>query len=243
VSEEEQPVTTTDPTRPTRPRSGRFEPVVDVACRAGGRVLEGATHLLSAVRTAPKPLHPRGTVWEARLVRTGTLLPTSVPWLDEAGEETAIVRVSAAIGLPHGWPDLQGLAIRLPQQGGADLLLASTGAGRFTRFLLRPVRSSSWHLTTTLLPYRGPNGPILLAAAATEPQNYVLLRAEGQGEWVAFAHLRLVRKTDEEPSYDPVRRPLPGLGNYDWVARLRAPAYRRARQDRGEAGEPTAETK
>src|SRR5690606_14617521 len=108
---------------------------------------------------------------------------------------------------------IQGLAIRLPESGGADLLMASTGAGSLTRFVLRPVPSASWHLAATLLPYRGPNGPIMLAAAPTEPQNYVLLRAEGRGEWVAFAHLRLVRETQQEPSYDPVRRPLPGLSN------------------------------
>ncbi|GAA3540441.1 hypothetical protein [Aeromicrobium flavum] len=202
--------------------------------RGGGAVLEAATHLVSVARRAPKPLHPRGTVWEAELVRSGTSAPVGVPWLDEPGRETAVVRVSAAFGFPHGWPDIQGLAIRLPEHDGADLLLASTGAGRLSRLLLKPVRSSSWHLATSLMPYRGPHGPILFAAAPTEPHHYVLLRAEGLGEWGAFAHLRLVRESVEEPSYDPVRRPLPGLENYDWVTRLRAPAYRRARQDRGE---------
>ena len=211
-----------------------LDAVVSVASRAGGVVLEGATRALALVRRAPKPLHPRGTVWQAELTRTGSLLPTGVPWLDEPGTDRAIVRVSAAIGLPHGWPDLQGLAIRLPEHGDADLLLASTGVGPLTRFLLRPVKSSGWHLSTTLLPYKGPQGPLLLAAAPTGEGQYVLLRAEGQGPWVAFAVLRLLHEADEEPSFDPVRRPLPGLANYDWVARLRAPSYREAREDRGE---------
>ena len=208
--------------------------VPGIAARAGGAVLEGATHALALVRRAPKPLHPRGTVWEAELTRTGSLLPTGVPWLDEPGTERAIVRVSAAIGLPHGWPDLQGLAIRLPEQDDADVLLASTGMGPLTRFLLRPVRSSGWHLSTTLLPYKGQEGPLLLAAAPTGEGQWVLLRAEGQGAWVAFAVLRLLSETDVEPSFDPVRRPLPGLPNYEWVSRLRAPAYREAREERGE---------
>lgn len=51
---------------------------------------------------------------------------------------------------------------------------------------------------------------------------------------MAFAVLRLLRETDVEPSFDPVRRPLPGLPNYEWVSRLRAPAYREARKERGE---------
>lgn len=205
-----------------------------MAARAGGMVLEGATHAVAAARRARKPLHPRGTVWEAQLTRTGTLLPTGVPWLDEPGTERALVRVSAAFGFPHGWPDIQGLALRLPAQGDADVLLASTGSGRFSRFLLRPVKSSGWHLSTTLLPYRGPEGPLLLAAAPTEPHQYVLLRAEGQGAWVAFAVLRLLHESTEQPSFDPIRRTVPGLENYDWVVRLREPAYESAREDRGE---------
>ena len=210
--------------------------VATAAARGAGRVLEAGTQAL-ATRRAPKPLHPRGTVWEAELVRTGSLLPTGVPWLDEPGTERAIVRVSAAVGLPHGWPDFQGLALRLPEHGDADILLASTGRGPLTRFLLRPVRSSGWHLVTTLLPYRGPEGPLLLAAAPAEPGHHVLLRAEGRGPWVAFAALRLLRASAEAPSFDPILRPPPGLDNYDWVTRLRAPSYRAARGDRGEGAD------
>ncbi|MBC9226561.1 hypothetical protein GL325_09525 [Aeromicrobium sp. 636] len=215
-----------------------MESATGVAASAAGQLLGAATRLGSALRRAPKPLHPRGSVWQGEVVRVGTLLPTGVPWLDEPGRDSALVRVSAAIGLPHGWPDLQGVAIRLPDQQGADLLLGSTGAGRLSRFLLRPVRPSSRHLTSTLMPYRGPAGPILLAAVQTQPEEYVLLRAEGTGEWIGFAHLRLLHEIDEEPSYDPIRRPLPGLRNYSWVTRLRAPAYRVARRARGEAETP-----
>ncbi|MCD9154820.1 hypothetical protein [Aeromicrobium duanguangcaii] len=214
--------------------NGFMESATGAVATGTGHVLAAATRLGSALRSAPKPLHPRGSVWQAEVVRVGTLLPTGVPWLDEPGRDPALVRVSAAIGLPHGWPDLQGVAIRLPDQQGADLLLGSTGAGRLSRFLLRPVRPSSRHLTSTLVPYRGPAGPILLAAVQTQPEEYVLLRAEGTGEWIGFAHLRLLHETDEEPSYDPIRRPLPGLRNYAWVSRVRAPAYRVARSSRGD---------
>lgn len=209
--------------------------LVRVAARAGGRVFEGAAHLVSALRTAPKPLHPRGTVWAGEITRTGGgVVPTGVPWLDEPGDDQAIVRVSAAIGLPHGWPDIQGIAVHLPDLDGADLLFASTGAGRVTRHLLRLVRPTTRHVASTLLPYRGPRGPVVLAATLLEPGQYALLRAAGDGPWVGFGHLSLVARIDEERSYDPVAHPLPGLENYDWVARLRSPAYRAARHDRGE---------
>lgn len=216
-----------------RPR-GVLHDAVGLAARAGGAVLQTATRTVSAVRSAPKPLHPRGTVWEAEVVRTGSPAPTGVPWLDEPGRERAIVRVSAAFGFPHGWPDIQGLAIRLPEQGEADLLLASTGSGRLTRFVLRPVKSSGRHLSTTLLPYRGPKGPIWVAAEPAEPGHHVLSFSTGEGDWIAFATLRLISESEQEPSFDPIRRPLPGLANYTWVSRLRAPAYRAARRDRDE---------
>lgn len=209
--------------------------LLTAAARGGGALLEGATHVVSALRPAPKPLHPRGTVWAAEIQRTGGgVVPTGVPWLDESGTDEAVVRISAAIGFPHGWPDIQGVAIHLPDQDGADLLLASTGAGRATRFMLRLVRPTSRHVTSTLMPYKGPRGPVMLAATQVEPGEYALLRAAGDGPWVGFGRLRLVTQIDEEHSYDPVLRPLPGLENYAWVERLRSPAYRAARHDRGE---------
>ena len=204
------------------------------AARVGGLLFEGATHVVSALRTAPKPLHPRGTVWLGEITRTGDgVAPTGVPWLDEPGRDEAIVRVSAAIGLPHGWPDIQGVAVRLPGQDDADLLFASTGAGRVTRFLLRLVRPTTRHVASTLLPYRGPHGPVMLAATFMAPGRYTLLRADGGGPWVGFGRLELLEELDQELSFDPVLRPLPGLPNYPWVERLRAPAYRAARHDRG----------
>lgn len=209
--------------------------MVGAVARGAGLVLEAATHVVSALRTAPKPLHPRGTVWAGEITRTGGgVVPTGVPWLDEAGTDEAIVRVSAAIGLPHGWPDIQGIAVHLPDQDGADLLFASTGAGRVTRSMLRLVRPTTRHVASTLVPYRGPRGPVMLAATLVEPEQYALLRADGGGPWIGFGHLRLVARLEAERSYDPVARPLPGLRNYGWVERLRSPAYRAARQDRDE---------
>ncbi len=205
------------------------------AARGGGRVLQGAAHLISGLRSAPKPLHPRGTVWRGEITRTGAgLVPTGVPWLDEPGHDDVVVRVSAAIGLPHGWPDIQGVAVHLPDQDGADLLFASTGAGQATRFMLRLVRPTSRHVASTLLPYRGPRGPVMLAVTEVEPEQYALLRADGDGPWVGFGRLRLIERVERELSFDPVARPLPGLTNYAWVERLRSPAYRTARHDRGE---------
>lgn len=208
-------------------------PVNDLA-RAGGAILSAVTSLVDTVRGAEKPLHPRGTVWESVLERTGHAGPPSgVAWIDEPGTDQGLTRVSTAVGLPPGWPDFQGLALRVTGADGfVDVLLASTGTGRVTRFVLRPARSPQAPAYTTVLPYRGPRGPVLLAARAAGEQAYTLSWATAQGPWHSFARLRLARPVDQRISFDPLRFPPPGLEAYGWSLRLRAPAYRTAQRGR-----------
>lgn len=209
-------------------------PPVNQLARAGGAILAAATAAIDAVRSAEKPLHPRGAVWEAVLERTGHAGPPSgVAWIDEPGTDRALARVSTAIGLPQGWPDFQGLALRVDVSNGwADLLLASTGTGRISRFVLRPALSPQGPAYTTLLPYRSPRGPLLLSARATGETSYALSWATAQGSWRAFAQVRLEQETDRRISFEPIRFPPPGLDSYRWAARLREPAYRTAQQGR-----------
>jgi hypothetical protein len=207
---------------------------VNQLARAGGAILAAATAAVDAVRSAEKPLHPRGAVWEATLERTGHAGPPSgVAWIDETGTDRALARVSTAIGLPPGWPDFQGLALRIDVlDGWADVLLASTGTGRLTRYLLRPALTPSAPAYTTLLPYRGPDGPLLIGARATGETAYGLSWASAQGPWRAFATVHLGQETDRDLSFDPLRFPPPGLDTYRWAARLREPAYRTAQRGR-----------
>lgn len=201
---------------------------------AGGAVLAGATSLL-ALRPSAKPLHPRGEVWEGVLTRTGgSPSRAGVAWLDEPGHDDVLVRRSAAIGLPSGSWDIQGLALRLRQWEDADLLLATTGRGPLTRFVLLPAKAADPSGYTSLLPYPTPVGPLLLRAVPEGEQAYTMAYAVGLGDWIRFGRLELVARSREEPSYDPVRSPHPELGNYRWVERLRAPAYVTARRSRGE---------
>ena len=71
-------------------------------------------------------------------------------------------RWSRAMGLPRGWPDVEGLALRLtgaaPEGDAADLLFASTGEHAWSRYLLtlRPPRR--FGRLTTLLPVCAPAG-------------------------------------------------------------------------------------
>jgi hypothetical protein len=205
------------------------------AADASGRVLSTVIRGVAAVRPARKPLHPRGRVVRGRLHRRGTDPATGVPWLDETGTDDVLVRVSQAIGLPTWLPDIQGLALRLDLDGTpGDLLFATTGHGRFTRFLLTP----SFHLDrpmTTLLPYRTPIGPVLLGARRTDEDTFALSWTTATGRWHPFADLVLLpddEAGDPEISFDPVRHEISGLSTYGWVRRLREPSYLQARRSR-----------
>jgi hypothetical protein len=205
------------------------------AADASGQLLSTVIRGVAAIRPARKPLHPRGRVVRGRLHRRGTDSQTGVPWLDAASLDDVLVRVSQAVGLPTWLPDIQGLALRYDPDGSpGDLLFASTGHGRITRFLLTPSRRLGRPMTT-LLPYRTPTGPVLLGARRTDDATIELSWATVAGPWQPFAGLALLPDDadgDPEISFDPMLHQIPGLEPYDWVRRLREPSYLRARRSR-----------
>ena len=211
-----------------------------------------------------KPLHPDGAVVAGTVHRDGTPSPWGAPWLDATGEHEATVRLSRSAGLPPPLPDVLGMALRVRVDGrDADLLLSSTGRGRVGRFLLRPRTAPGRGIYTTLLPYRSPRGPVLIAAEpeqprqlppdpaelaehlAAEPMRFALSCAAPQGPWQQFGTVEIGRQVgppstgagvDAPISFDPVLNPLPGLQMYDVVARIRARTYASARRARGLPG-------
>jgi hypothetical protein len=211
-----------------------------VTASTGGRLLSAATSAVAALRPAAKPLHPRGTVDTGVLTRSGAGdgPVTGSAWLDRPGRDEVLVRSSRAVGLPPPAPDIFGLAVRVTLSGDSygDLLLATTGLGRVTRFTLTVARTPNGRPLTTLLPYRTPTGPVLLAATHRDDDTLDLAWAHATGPWHRFAELRLhhapAGDADALVSFDPVRHELPGLTTYDWVRRLREPSYRTARRSR-----------
>ena len=192
-----------------------------------------------AARPAAKPLHPQGAVVRGTLRRYGGGPRTGAAWLDGTGEDAVLVRESRAVGFPAPFPDIFGLAVRVPLDASrhGDLLFASTGLGRLTRFTLTVARAPKRRPMTTLLPYRTPTGPLLLSAVFRSATRIDLSWARGSDTWHPFAELVLGEDPAEEEadplvSFDPVRNVLPGLATYDWVRRLREPAYATARRSR-----------
>lgn len=211
---------------------GLGSPANAVAAATGGG-LAAATWALGHVRGARKPLHPQGKVMLGSLTTGLTDERTGCHWLDDPAEyDDVIVRTSRAVGLPAPLPDIRGLAFRLRlRHGPADVLLASTGMGPLSRFALIARRTSGGPLTS-LLPYRSPTGPILLGARPDGEAGFDLLWATLAGGWRRFGHLAVgsQQAPDQRIRFDPVRNVPPGLRQYDWIERLRGPAYVTARR-------------
>jgi hypothetical protein len=145
-----------------------------------------------------------------------------------------------------------GLALAIDGAAGArhDLLLASTGLGRLSRFMLTPRRDPSSACYGSLLPYTAASGPVLLAAApvraaggevpaiprypSSTPLRFRMLAAAPSGDWHEYGLLHLTARDAAEPdppvSFDPVLNPLPGLCFSTPLAQLREPAYAAARR-------------
>jgi len=214
---------------------------LDALARTAGGALAAGAGVLGAARHRIKPLHPEGELRNATVTRLPGPVPAGVPWLDAPGQDEVIVRISRAIGLPEVLPDVQGLAVRVVLEGAtADLLLASTGLGRLTRYTLLPGRRPTSRPLTSLLPYRSPRGPLLFAAVPDSEHAYDLRWAGPVGTWHRFGRLELGGPfgDDLEVSFDPVVNVLPGLSHYGWVTRLREPAYWAARSRTGRRARP-----
>ena len=235
-------------------------PVTPLA-RAAGAAL--AVPFGAVARWRGKPIHPHGVLARADLVRTGSDgARWGVPWLDEPGAESGVVRLSRSAGLPAPAPDVLGLALRIDAGGTShDLLLATTGLRPGARHVLLPRRHALRVAYGSLLPYDAAGRRVLLAALpdpaalrgvrpgdvaaslGTRAHTFRLAVASAGGPWRTFGFLTLTRDDgaplDPPLAFDPVRNPLPGLSLARPFAALREPAYRAARAAR-RAGPPTA---
>lgn len=226
------------PRDPDRSSDGADPVMSATPARAVGAVLAGALGAVAAI-TRRKPLHAVGTTWDARLRVDSPLPDLGVAVLEDRGAHACTVRVSRALGTPNGWWDIGGLVLRIPgagpQSGPADLLFATTGTGRATRHLLRPVRHAAEQPLTTLLPTRAAGRSLLLLVRPTsrddEPQQYELAVGADGGAWRPIGLIDLVQeRPDAQTRFDPIVNELSGTTPPSWVVAVREPAYRWARR-------------
>jgi hypothetical protein len=146
------------------------------------------------------------------------------------------------MGLPAPLPDVDGLALRLPVEGGlADLLFAATGTGRWTQHVLLPHPSGARVPLTTLLPFESGAGHLVLGLFPDDPDDRDDRDGTGldlrvsvrSGPWRPLGRLTLEPLDVEDPPelrFDPLRNTPPGLGTHPLIVRLRDPAYVAARR-------------
>ncbi|MFT2753695.1 hypothetical protein [Clavibacter sp. Sh2088] len=233
--------------------------------RIGGNVLAGLVAAVRLVRQ-PRPLHPHGVALTGTLTPVAGRAASGLAWLDGLDAPLAMdARFSRGGGLPPALPDVLGLALRIPGESGTtvDVLLASTGLSPVGRFLLGPRRAFSGARLTTLMPYRGTAGPVLVGvlvdvdpplpagaadlgrALATRAARMRLVHATPGGRWHVAARIELTHDAagplDTATRADPVLAAPPGDTTYPWTRRLRAPGYRAARRGRPVASRHAAQ--
>lgn len=211
--------------------------MLSAASRAGGAGLK-AVFAGMKVFQPDRPIHRHGVVLEGTLTRTRVF--SGEDWIDMPGEETVLARISRSIGLPDFLPDIAGMALRI---GNADVLLSTTGHGLPGRFVLRPRRSVVDGPFTSLMPFRGVGGPVVLAARREGPGpeldrleelrgfeselQFGIYYSRLRGPWTRFGTLCVtVSETqDESLRFHPVHRAPARLGLYEWTRNLRVPSY------------------
>ena len=96
---------------------------------------------------------PRGEISRAVLEVTTPVAGTG-PFVGSAATYDGLARHATAMGLPSPWPDIDGLALRLPVDGQrCGPAIRATGTGQWTRHVLVPHRSGAPVPMTTLFPF------------------------------------------------------------------------------------------
>lgn len=203
-------------------------------------------------------MHPNGVTVTGTLTPRVGRTPSGLAWLDELepAQPVAITgRISRGIGLPAAFPDIQGLALRVPapSAGLVDILTSSSGLGVPGRFGLTLRRSIAGARLSTIMPYRGADGPVLLMLIAdaeprlpgdldalartltSTPLRLRLLHASPRGRWRLVGQIDLrhdpVAAVDSDTRYDAVLS-APADNTYAWTRRVREPGYRLSRAGR-----------
>lgn len=220
--------------------------------RAAGVAFAAAFKALKVLRP-DRPIHPAGVGLTGTIEKHPGQAGSGILWVDSAGKAVVSARLSRSLGTPPGWPDVLGLALRITTETGpADVLLASTGMSWPGRLLLTVHRHASSSKLTSLMPYKGFRGPVLLAARpetggktlpaapaafrqalGTGTWTLGLYYARPAGRWIRFGTLALTLdpgNADLGTRFDPLRNTLPGAGTYGWAGRLREPSYEAARR-------------
>ena len=213
----------------------------------GAAAAERVFEWLSAGRGS-RIFHPQGIAYRG-VVRVDSGVD-GVPLLTAGSAHDTTVRFSRGLGLPRGWPEFLGIALRIGD--AQDLLLASSSPSPLVRMVPLPARSFFGTTPSSPRPYDADGRVVLVAAlvpgrptgdddqldevANTRgPVTAVLLVAELGKPWRRFGGLELGERLPDDEArrlrFDPWNC-AGGLVPHGWINRLRRPAYRGSRRGR-----------
>ncbi|MFC4003298.1 hypothetical protein ACFS2C_15990 [Prauserella oleivorans] len=223
-------------------------------------VVDRAAATASRLRRA-RAFHPAGVLLTGDLELTARDAAPAVAGVlaGPTGERFDVLgRLSKGAGTPGEWPDVLGLAVRLPGPDGTarpvDLLFSTTGNAPVLRCL--PQARADWRagVYSSTMPYRiagslcwfgahpDPGPPIpssteaLRLATAAAPLVFTLAVAAPLGPWLPIARLSLTAAPGEPggEAFDSMRNAHPALRPAPrWLAALREQAYVGSRRGRG----------
>ena len=223
--------TTQPSTQPSTTRPATREPSTEVAVRSAplaglaGSAFGAAAALVRLAR--PKALHPKGVVAHATLSVTG-VGRTGSPLLDVAGRWPVTVRLSRAVGLPEVVPDIGGMALRIHADRPVDILLASTGLGPLSRYVLTAGWRATGRTMTSMFPVRLAGRQLLIAAIPSgDGGTWTLQHATPLGKWATLGRLTVDTWEDDDDAlhFDPIGNRLPGSQYPRLLRALRDPSY------------------
>ncbi|MBB0997310.1 phosphodiesterase [Dietzia maris] len=229
------------PAEPSSPRSSALVPTTteskEVALRSAplSSLAGSAFGAVAAVArlARPKALHPKGVIAEATLSVTG-VGRTGSSLLDVTGRWPATIRFSRAVGLPDAVPDIGGMAVRIHAERPVDILLASTGTGPLSRYVLTTGWRTMGRTMTSMFPVLIAGRPLLLAAIPTgDGGTWTLQHATPLGKWKTLGRITVDSWEDDDENlhFDPIGNRLPGSRYPNVLRALRDPSYPPA--DRG----------
>lgn len=194
-----------------------------------------------------RALHPSGLTVRGTLAVHGSGR-TGSPLLDVPAQHGVVGRMSKALGTPWALPDAFGLALRVqpswsaPGEEVVDLLLTTSGIGDHLRTL--PFPSLGWQGTyTTVVAFRAPSGPVVVAARGPQrrvapslaalgealeagPLRFDLLAGSPRRPWQRLGSVILTDAAPDDPAlrFDPRRVP-PETRPPAFLSGWRAAAY------------------
>lgn len=204
----------------------------------------GLFGLLSALRRK-RVFHPVGSAHEAT-VTFDAGGPLDAELFGRTEPQPAVVRLSRGIGLPESWPDVLGLAVKVPDAYGdgrhQDFLFATSGRSPGARHLLVPTTDVRRRPYSTLLFFRIGDELVVLGAFPEEgePLRFRLAAARATGDWMPLGWIEvgdeLPAEVSEELRFNPANTG-GGISPAGPLNRLRGPAYRGSQRARQAVGE------